>query len=520
MPARKLIWFRNGLAIVAGLMVSAPLLRAGNLLTNPGFESGQTVVPWNAYGNHVYVLTSATLAHGGTHYLKVYQEFNGAVNYSGVYQDSLSGPGAVYAVSGWACTLSTDALAGQNAAWLEVTFRDVNANVLALYRSATITTNAIASGAFPTSTWIALPITNQYNPNTYAITNHTSALVAPAGTSFVRYQIDFQGDAAYSLGSVYFDDMTLTQTAGGPQGNWNIVWSDEFSGTSINTNIWTYDLGNNNGWGNNELEYYTNSPQNAYVSNGFLHLVALQQSVSGCSYTSARMKTEGLFSAEYGRFAFRASLPAGAGFWPALWMLGANITTVGWPACGEIDVMENDGAVPTNIQGSLHSGSDETLVYTLPGGSVTNFHLYLLEWTTNAVRWYVDGLPYETQTNWSDAAGPYPTPFNQPFFIIMNLAVGGNYLTNPSIATINSNSTFPGQMLVDYVRLYNLTAPLQLSAGLGGGKFLLTWPSNVVCHLESTTNLFAAAWTNVSGAATPFSATPLSTAAFYRLASP
>jgi beta-glucanase (GH16 family) len=514
--------FKNVPAIVLGLILSAPLVHAADLLTNPGFEAGQTPVAWNTYGDNVYVLTSSALAHSGTNYLKVYQEFIGAVNYSGVYQDNLSGPGAVYAADGWAYTSASDALAGQNAAWIEVTFRDVNANILALYRSAAITTNAIASKTFPASAWIDLPVTNQYNPNTYAVTNYTSALVAPAGTSFVRYQIVFQGDAANSGGSVYLDDLTLRQTAGGPQGDWNIVWSDEFDGASINTKIWTYDLGNNDGWGNNELEYYTSSPQNAYVSNGFLHIVALQQSIDGYNYTSARMKTEGLFSAEYGRFEFRASLPVGAGFWPALWMLGANITSIGWPSCGEIDVMENKGGALTNVQGSLYtSGSQETQVYTLPGGSVTNFHLYLLEWTTNAITWYVDGLPYETQTNWSSSVGAYPSPFNQPFFLIMNVAVGGKYLGSPSPAAINANSTFPGQMLVDYVRLYNLTAPLQLTASLGGGKLLLTWPSNIVCRLQSSTNLSAASgWTNVAGAVTPFSATPLSTAAFYRLASP
>jgi beta-glucanase (GH16 family) len=202
-------------------------------------------------------------------------------------------------------------------------------------------------------------------------------------------------------------------------------------------------------------------------------------------------------------------------------MLGADISTAGWPACGEIDVMENNGAALTNVQGSLHSGSDETQIYTLPGNSVTNFHRYLLEWTTNAVSWYVDGIPYETQTNWSSSVGAYPTPFNQPFFILMNLAVGGNYIGNPSIATINAHSTFPGQMLVDYVRLYNLTAPLQLTAGFSGGKLSFSWPSNIVCHLESATNLSAGStWTNVAGAAPPYSTTPPSTVAFYRLVSP
>jgi beta-glucanase (GH16 family) len=496
---------------------------ANGLLTNPGFEldTSEAVVGWNPYGANVYSLSSATLAHSGSNYLKVYQQFNGAINESGIYQDNLSGEGAVYAADGWAYTLSSDVLAGQNKAWIEVTFRDATTNVLALHRSALITTNAIATGTFPKSAWIDMPVTNQYNAVSGVITNHPAALVAPAGTSFVRYQITFEGDAANSAGSVYFDDLNLTQTAGGPQGNWNIVWSDEFNGTSVNTNIWTYDLGNSGGWGNGELEYYTSSTKNSYVSNGFLHIVALQQTMNGYDYTSARMKTAGLYSAEYGRLEFRASLPAGVGFWPAMWLLGDNIDTVPWPGCGEIDIMENKGGALTNVQGSLHSGSDETQVYTLPGGSVTNFHIYLLEWTPNAISWYVDGVRYETQTNWSDSAGPYPTPFNQPFFILMNIAVGGQYLGYPPTSSINSQSTFPGQMLVDYVRLYNLTAPLEVTAASAAGTLSLTWPTNIVCHLESATNLSAATkWTNVVNAIPPFLATPLSTTSFYRLGSP
>ncbi len=511
------------LPLLAVLLLACFPARGNDLLANPGFEAdgaGTAAVGWTSYGPNVYGETSSTLAHTGTNYLKVYQAFNGSINYTGVYQDNISGPGAVYAADGWAYTLSSDTLAGQNAAWFEVTFRDAYANILAVYRSAPITTNAIATRTFRTNTWTDLRVTNQFDPNSYAITNFTSALVAPPGTSFVRFQITFQGDAHYSLGSVYFDDLTLAQTAGAPQGDWNIVWSDEFNGSSINTNLWTYDLGGG-GWGNSELEYYTSSAQNSYVSNGLLHIVALQQSTNGYNYTSARLKTEGLYAAQYGRFAWRASLPAGVGFWPALWMLGSNIGSAGWPGCGEIDVMENNGSALTNVQGSLHSGSDETQVYTLPGGSVTNFHTYLLDWTTNAISWYVDGVRYETQTAWSSSVGAYPTPFNQPFFIIMNLAVGGDYLGDPSSATINSNSTFPGQLQVDYVRLYNLTAPLQLTAALGAGKLSLTWPSNIVCHLESASSVYPPSnWTNVTGAASPFSSTPLSTAVFYRLVSP
>ncbi len=523
-----------GAVLCAGLMLSAPPGRAADVLANPGFELGQVPLGWNTYGaisHNVLIQTSAAIAHGGTNYLKVYQGFNGSVNYSGVYQDNVSGPGAVFAADGWACTSSGDALAGQNAAWIEVTFRDATANILALYRSAQITTNVLAKGSFPKNTWIDLPITNQYNPNTDAITNFASSLVAPAGTSFVRYQVTFLGDASNSAGSVYFDDLALVQTGGGPMGNWNIVWSDEFSGTSINPATWSFEIGNGSGgWGNNELEYYTSLPQNACVSNGLLHIVALYQSYNGFHYTSARMKTEGLFTAQYGRFVFRAKLPTGAGYWPALWMLPEGSVYGGWPASGEIDVMENIGTIPTNVLGTIHFGGaypNQAQSYgpscnLLPADSVTNFHIYLLDWTTNAISWYLDGQLYETQTNWWSSSNPtntsirnpYPAPFNEPFYIIMNLAVGG------SLGGAPDNSAFPGDMQVDYVRLYNLTAPLQLSAAAGPDTVTLSWPSNLVCHLVSTRNVTAANWTNVPGAANPLVLSRSTSAAFYRLVSP
>jgi beta-glucanase (GH16 family) len=498
---------------------------ATNVLLNPEFESdptGQTttILGWNSYGGNAYGETGSQ-AHSGTNYFKVYQAFNGQVNYTGVYQDNISGPGTVYAADGWTYTLSTDTLAGQNVAWIEVTFRDAGANILALYRSELITTNTIAKGVFPKNTWIELPVTNQYNPSTLTVTNYTTALVAPAGTYFIRYQIVFQGDANNSAGSMYFDDNTLTQTSGAQQGNWNIVWSDEFNGTSIAATNWTFDIGNgSDGWGNNELEYYTSLPQNAYVSNGLLNIVALNQSYDGYNYTSARMLSEGLFSCQYGRLEWRAKLPAGTGTWPALWLLGNNINSIGWPDCGEIDVVENNGSNPATVQGSLHSGSDETGYYNfLNGDSVTNFHIYTLDWSTNAILYYVDGHLYETQTGWSDSYAAYPFPFNQPFFIIMNLAIGGNYLSNPSAATINAGTTFPAAMQVDYVRLYNMTAPLQITVNAASDT--LTWPTNIVCHLEATTNLMAGPWTNVTGALQPLSL-PLSAygAVYYRLASP
>jgi beta-glucanase (GH16 family) len=314
-------------------------------------------------------------------------------------------------------------------------------------------------------------------------------------------------------------------------GNWNIVWSDEFSGSTINAGTWTNDIGNGSGgWGNNELEYYTSLPQNAYVSNGLLHIVALHESYDGFNYTSARMKTEGLFTAQYGRLEFRAKLPTGAGYWPALWMLPEDSAYGGWAASGEIDVMENIGTNPTNVLGTIHFGgaypnqaqSYGTSFNFLPQDSVTNFHNYLLEWTTNAISWYLDGQLYETQTNWwsssnptnTNIRNPYPAPFNKPFYLIMNLAVGGTLGGTPN------NSAFPGDMQVDFVRLYNLTMPLQLSISANGGVMTLAWPTNIVCHLVSTTNLTAGAWTNVPTATNPQSLSPTASTVFYRLVSP
>ncbi len=312
---------------------------------------------------------------------------------------------------------------------------------------------------------------------------------------------------------------------------WNIVWSDEFNGMTINPNTWTFESGNNNGWGNGELEYYTGRAQNAYVSNGLLHIVARQESYTGFSYTSARMKTQGHFAKAYGRFEFRAKLPPGLGYWPALWLLGSNISAVGWPACGEFDVMENKGSLLEKVQGTLHYSDasnhhlQATGYYSFPSGdSVTNFHSYMIEWSTNVARWYVDNHPYETQTNWSSSTGTYPAPFNQPFFIVMNLAIGGGYLGNPSSSNINANTAFPGDMQVDYVRVWDLTEPLQISANRSGTNIVLSWPTNIVCHLQTQTNTldYPGPWYDLTSASSPYEvrAGPNSSAVFYRLESP
>jgi beta-glucanase (GH16 family) len=238
----------------------------------------------------------------------------------------------------------------------------------------------------------------------------------------------------------------------------SLVWSDEFNSvtsSNVDTTKWVFESGNNNGWGNSEKEFYTGRTNNAYVAGGLLHIRAQIESTNGFNYTSARLKTQGLFWTTYGRIEWRAKLPAGVGLWPALWMLGTNIDSIGWPGCGEIDVVENDGSDVFFEQGSIHSGTDATQIYDFTGGdSVTNFHVYDLDWTSNSITWSVNGVAYETQTSWGSSTGnPYPFPFNQPFFLLMNVAVGGSYLGNPSTSSINPS--LPGEMVIDYIRVYD-----------------------------------------------------------------
>ncbi len=471
------------------------------------------------------------------------------MNYNGIYQDFPTTPGATFTADGWAKTISTDQLAGNNLAWIDLTFRDANTNTLALYRSKIISTNSLATGTLPVNTWTYFVVTNQYNPATFQISKTVTNLVAPAGTSFIRYEIFLQGDAntaggAISGGSLYWDDLELNSNqinsnTTNPATAWNIVWNDEFSGTAINPKHWQFETGNNGGWGNNELEYYTGRSQNAYVSNGLLHIVANQESFSGFNYTSARMKTAGLFYKKYGRFEFRVKLPTGQGFWPAAWMMPEDSVYGSWPSSGEIDVLENNGSNLRTILGTIHYGGPypntpqsggPAFNFTSPD-SVTNWHTYLLDWTNDAISWSIDGHVYETQTNWysssnaSDPNNPYPAPFDQSFYLILNLAVGGNFLGDPSTNSINSNTVFPGEMQVDYIRVYDLTPPLQFAVAHTNSSLMLTWPTNIVCHVQSQTNLTgnpSTNWTDLAVSNSPYvlPASPKSGSVFYRLASP
>jgi uncharacterized protein (TIGR03437 family) len=249
------------------------------------------------------------------------------------------------------------------------------------------------------------------------------------------------------------------------QTSWKLYWSDEFNGpagSQPNPTYWTYDLGNN-GWGNNELETYTDAAENAQMD-GLGHLDIHVENPSAGVYTSARMKTEGLFSVEYGRIEARIKLPFGQGIWPAFWMLGNNITTVSWPQCGEIDIMENIGSTPSTNYGSLHGPNyNPTAQYQLPDGQKLsdNFHTYAIEWSPQQVAFYVDGNLYETQA--STGSDWVFDVANNPFFIILNVAVGGSFPGSP-----DSTTQFPQDMLVDYVRVYEATSTAGPALNAGG----------------------------------------------------
>jgi beta-glucanase (GH16 family) len=225
------------------------------------------------------------------------------------------------------------------------------------------------------------------------------------------------------------------------------VWSDEFEAPQINRRNWTYDTGAG-GWGNQELEYYTDRPENSYITNGCLVIEARKESFHGSNYTSARLKTLGLHSWKYGRVEARINLPAGQGVWPAFWMLGENLPEVGWPACGELDIMEHVSSLgPNTIRGSVHGPNDtdahgDATTTNLSG----QFHVFALEWEPTEIRYYLDDQQYFSATP-KTIHGPWV--FDRPFFILLNLAIGGSWPGPPDATT-----PFPARMLVDYVRVY------------------------------------------------------------------
>ncbi len=267
------------------------------------------------------------------------------------------------------------------------------------------------------------------------------------GTGNITYKYPFSGSYTATVTAFNAGGVSISKTI--PVNvvvAFRLVWSDEFNTPgSPDPTKWGYDLGGG-GWGNNELEYYTNRQANAVVSNGTLKIYAQKESYNGSSYTSARMLTNTLYSFQYGRIDVRAKLPASAGTWPAIWMLGNDIATVSWPACGEIDIMEQSGSAKSTVLGTMHypteigqygDGSSTTVNTT-----TTAFHVYSAMWTPQSIQLSVDSVVYYTlPINQSE-------PFNQPFFVILNVAMGGS-LGGAVSPTFTTDS-----MEVDYVHVF------------------------------------------------------------------
>jgi beta-glucanase (GH16 family) len=258
-----------------------------------------------------------------------------------------------------------------------------------------------------------------------------------------------------------------------------LTWADDFSGAAGSApdgSKWAHDTGGG-GWGNSELEYYTNSTSNAALDgNGHLIITARKENPAGyscwygsCQYTSARLLTSGHFTQAYGRFEARIKLPRGQGLWPAFWMLGDNIGSVGWPNSGEIDVMENIGREPSTNHGSMHGpgysgGNPLTGTYSINGALADDFHTFAVDWGPSSAQFSVDGNVYETHTP-ADTNGN-PWVFDHPFFMLLNVAVGGGWPGSP-----DGSTQFPQQMSVDYVHVYSWTSSSGSTGhitGLGG----------------------------------------------------
>jgi beta-glucanase (GH16 family) len=390
-------------------------------------------------------------AYAGTKVLKVYGQnyyaggvWQGPSQTGVVYQqfstlDNASlAAGAVLHARGMAKVLSIDPLTGGSSFRYGFKYLDASDNEI----GRDVTT--VAADTLTADQWSALTVNG----------------TVPSGAAKVQLVSEFVQNAATDGGSVYLDDLsigfgTITPTVAISGTDYRLVWSDEFDGSALNTANWTPELGNGvNGWGNNEVQSYTDSTDNVSVSNGNLVIRAIK---TGANWTSARINTLGKRSFKYGKIEFRAKLPTGQGPWPAAWMLGENFNTVGWPACGEIDVMEWKGSLPNSVSHATHSptyNGSNALSVTVPVSSPSsNFRSYAVVWSPGLVTFSVDGV---NTGSWSTA--DTGNPFEKEFFLLLNLAMGGNYVGN-SIDPALTSATYE----VDYVRVYQAASAPALS---------------------------------------------------------
>ena len=281
-----------------------------------------------------------------------------------------------------------------------------------------------------------------------------NGVVASVTSGSVTYKYSLAGTNTYTVKVTAKSSTggtatkTIQVTVNYVPGPLTLVWSDEFNVDGLpNPAKWGYDIGTGGGgWGNNEVQYYTNRSDNAVCINGNLKITLKKENFSGSSYTSARLLTKDKFAFKYGKVEARAKLPFGRGTWPAIWTLGNNINTVSWPACGEMDIMEHIGNDLNKIYGTLHypgrSGGNANGSTKIIANATTEFHLYSMEWDVNTIKIYVDDVLFHSVTNSSSL------PFNQDFFLIMNVAMGGNFGGTIDPAFVESS------MEVDYIRVY------------------------------------------------------------------
>lgn len=247
--------------------------------------------------------------------------------------------------------------------------------------------------------------------------------------------------------------------------NWQLVWFDEFDGEQLDLSTWDIMLGDGtryglpSGWGNEERQYYRT--ENIRVADGLLTITAKKERFGGADYTSARIRSKGKADWKYGKFEIRAKMPIGKGLWPALWMMPTDNVYGGWAASGEIDIVEYLGHQPTVVHGTVHFGGEwpqnqqRGTSYTLASGTFHHdFHTFVLEWEEGKMRWYVDGVRFQSlgRGHWWSSGGSFPAPFDQYFHLLFNLAVGGRWPGYPDAST-----EFPQELVIDYVRVYEFT---------------------------------------------------------------
>ena len=278
----------------------------------------------------------------------------------------------------------------------------------------------------------------------------------------VSVAIPFNGMAAENNITVEYNEESICLE----NNEWELVWNDEFDGNKLDTSKWSYQIGNGyNGWGNYEKQYYTK--ENVTVSNGSLKITAKKENKNGFEYTSSRIRTvtddgQTLFATKYGKIEARIKLPAGTGLWPAFWMMPVDSEYGSWPLSGEIDIMEARGRVLNEVNGTIHFGEKRPFNRNIGGSyvfdngtDITDYHVYAVEWKENEIIWYVDDVEFFRTSNWytmnDGVVAEYPAPFNQEFYLILNMAVGGTYDSQklPGVDEV------PGTMEVDYVRVYH-----------------------------------------------------------------